>query len=91
MNSKLNTGKLEIPIAHFSMNISRDAAWQVAINYAALDTEEKTQRYLAERDSTVDDFSKKNLHSGTLVKTVSGMFRVFDFGNIAKKIQRLNA
>ena len=88
--SKLTTGKLENDIAGFSMNVARDAAWQVALDYAALDTEEKTQQYLTERDNSIAEFSKKILNPGPMIKTVSGIFRVFEFGSIAKKIQRLD-
>lgn len=88
--SKLTTGKLENDIAGFSMNVARDAAWQVAVDYAALDTEEKTQQYLTERDNSIAEFSKKILNPGPMIKTVSGIFRMFEFGSIAKKIQRLD-
>lgn len=88
--SKLNTAKLENDIAGFSMNIARDAAWQVAIDYAALDTEEQTKNYLSQRDNIVADFSKKLLLPGGFIKTVSGIFRVFEFGDIPNKIMRLD-
>lgn len=88
--SKLTMGKLENDIAGFSMNVARDAAWQVAVDYAALDTEEKTQQYLTERDNSIAEFSKKILNPGPMIKTVSGIFRMFEFGSIAKKIQRLD-
>lgn len=87
--SKLNMGKLENDIAGFSMNIARDAAWQVALQYAAFNSEASQQHYITERDTSVAGFSQKLLHPGSFVQALTGIFRVFEFGSVASKVSRL--
>lgn len=89
--SKLNMGKLENDIAGFSMTIARDAAWQVALDYAACNNAATQQQYLLQRDSSVTGFGNRLLYPGKLVQTLTGIFRVFEFGTVAGKIKRLNA
>ena len=87
--SKLNMGKLENDIAGFSMNIARDAAWQVALAYAAGPGSIEQQNYLAARDTSVANFGTRLLNPGKFVHAVTGVFRVFEFGSIPDKIKRL--
>jgi hypothetical protein len=89
--SKLNMGKLENDIAGFSMNIARDAAWQVALEYAALTNADAQANYITARDKAVAGFTNQILHPGAWVQTVIGIFRVFEFGTVANKIKRLDA
>jgi hypothetical protein len=88
--SKLNASKLENAIAGFSMTIARDAAWQVALAYAPLNTDAAKESYITERDKNVAAFGKKLLHSGFFLTIVRTIFRLFEFGSIPKKIKRLN-
>ena len=87
--SKLNMGKLENDIAGFSMNIARDAAWQVALAYAADPGVLAQQNYLATRDTSVANFGNRLLNPGKFVYALTGIFRVFEFGSIPNKIKRL--
>jgi hypothetical protein len=89
--SKLNMGKLENDIAGFSMTIARDAAWQVAIDYNACIGTAAQENYIATRDKSVADFSNQLLHPGAIIKTVTAIFRIFEFGTVADKIKKLDA
>jgi hypothetical protein len=87
--SKLNMGKLENDIAGFSMTIARDAAWQVALDYAACNSSITQEQYLLQRDTEVTGFGNRLLYPGKFIQTVTGIFRVFEFGTVAGKIKRL--
>ena len=89
--SKLNMGKFENDIAGFSMNIARDAAWQVALDYAAITNADAQASYIAARDKDVANFTNQILHPTAWVQTVTGIFRVFEFGTVTNKINRLDA
>jgi hypothetical protein len=89
--SKLNMGKFENDIAGFSMTVARDAAWQVALDYAAGNTIQIQQQYILQRDNDVAGFGNRLLYPGKFVQTVAAIFRVFEFGTVAGKIKKLNA
>lgn len=89
--SKLNMGKLENDIAGFSMNIARDAAWQAALQYAALTNADAQANYTTVRDKDVAGFTHQLLYPGAWVQTVTRIFRVFEFGTVAGKIRKLDA
>jgi len=88
--SKLHADKLENDIAGFSMTIARDAAWQVALAYAPLITDTAKESYITERDKNVACFGKKLFQSGFFLTIVRYIFRLFEFGSIGNKINRLN-
>ena len=88
--SKLNMGKFENDMAGFSMNIARDAAWQVALQYAAFTSAETQANYIASRDKEVAGFTNQLLNPGAFVYTVTGIFRLFEFGTVAGKIKKLD-
>ncbi|MEP6673958.1 MAG: DUF5995 family protein [Ferruginibacter sp.] len=87
--SKLHTDKLENDIAGFSMNIARDAAWQVALAYAACTNGDAQQNYITERDKAVTAFGNQLLQPGKFIQAVTAVFRVFEFGTVAGKVKRL--
>ena len=87
---RLNTGKIENDIAGFSMNIARDAAWQVALAYAPLNIAPNQQVFISERDKAVTAFGKSFLYPSSWVNAVTSFLRVFEFGSIRSKINRLN-
>lgn len=89
--SKLNMGKLENDLAGFSMNIARDAAWQSACDYALLVGEQEKENYIIARDESVANFTQQIMNPGAFVHTLTGIFRVFETGSIAGKIQKLDA
>lgn len=87
---RLNAGKLENDIAGFSMTLARNAAWQVAIDYAALHSATTQELYITERDKKVMAFGKKFLYPGPWLKMLISIFRIFEFGSVRTKIKRLN-
>ncbi len=86
----LHAGKIEDAIAGFSMTIARDAAWQVALAYAPLDTPAAKEEYITGRDKDVAAFGNKLLHPGAFFSTVMYIFRLFEFGTVAAKIKKLD-
>lgn len=88
--ARLNAGKLENAIAGFSMTIARDAAWQVAIDYAPLIDPAAQDSYISQRDKDVTAFGKTILHPGFWLSALVSIFRIFEFGSISGKIKRLD-
>ncbi len=88
--ARMHTDKLENDIAGFSMEVARDAAWQVALAYAPLNTSSVQETYITERDKSVEAFSKKLLYPGAWISTVMRIFRIFEFGSISGKIRKLD-
>ena len=86
----LKTDKLENEIAGFSMTIARDAAWQVALDYAPLNTISAQEKYISERDLKVTAFGKKFLNPNFWQSLLGTILRVFEFGSISSKIKKLN-
>jgi hypothetical protein len=89
--SQLNMGKFENDVAGFSMNIARDAAWQVALDCAAFNSTTGQENYILARDKSVADFGHQLLYPGAVIQSITGIFRVFEFGTIADKIKKLDA
>jgi Family of unknown function (DUF5995) len=87
---RLNTNKLENKIAGFSMTLARDAAWKVAIDYAALNTWAAQEQYIKERDQKVSAFGKKFLNPKFWQSFLGNILRVFEFGSVGGKIRKLN-
>ena len=88
--ARMHTDKLENNIAGFSMDIAREAAWQVALAYAPLTTSSTQETYIQQRDKAVKAFGEKLLHPGVWISTVMYVFRLFEFGSIGGKIKKLN-
>jgi Family of unknown function (DUF5995) len=86
----LHAGKIEDAIAGFSMTVAREAAWQVALAYAPLDTPAAQEQYIGNRDKSVAGFGNKLLHPGAFISTVMYVFRLFEFGTIPIKIKKLD-
>jgi Family of unknown function (DUF5995) len=83
-------GETEDAIAGFSMTIARDGAWRTALAYAPLQDATSQNDYIAGRDKNVSAFANKLLHPGTFINTVMYVLRLFEFGTVAGKINRLN-
>jgi hypothetical protein len=90
MLTSLHTEKLEKEVAGFSMTIARDAAWQVALDYSALNTISAQEKYITERDQKVTAFGKKFLNPNFWQSFLGTIFRLFEFGSISSKIKKLN-
>jgi hypothetical protein len=87
---QLNTGKLENKLASFSMTIARDAAWQVALDYAPLQSIAAQQHYIALRDKDVMTFGRKLLYPGIMLGCLLIVFKIFEFGSITRKVKMLS-
>ena len=83
-------GRLDEAIANFAMEIARDAAWQVALDYSKLISPEKQKAYIEERDNRVAAFGKKIYNPGWILGTLLFIFRLGELGNVRTKIQKLN-
>lgn len=83
-------GETEDAIAGFSMTIARDGAWRTALAYAPLQNETAQGQYITERDKNVTAFGNKLVHPGTFLSAVMYVLRLFEFGTVAGKINRLN-
>jgi len=90
MITSLHTDKLEKDVAGFSMTIARDAAWQVALDYASLNNITSQEKYISERDLKVSAFGKKFLNPNFWQSFLGTFFRIFEFGSISNKIKKLN-
>lgn len=88
--TRWKTGKLENEIAGFSMVVARDAAWQVARDYAALTGTAAKADYIAKRDVKVAVFGKKLLNPGMVVSLLMYGLRLFETGSVPEKIRRLD-
>lgn len=83
-------GSLDAKVAVFSMNIARDAAWNVALQYAALQELKEQEDFIFFRDAKVNDFGKKIIQPGLLLTMYIGIFRAMERGTVKKKIEILN-
>jgi hypothetical protein len=83
-------GKLDEEIANFAMGIARDAAWEVALAYSQLNTPERQQEYIVERDKKVAAFGIKIYKPGWILRALLFLFRLGELGNVRSKIGKLN-
>lgn len=87
--SWMNTSDFENTIAGFSMNIARDAAWKVALEYAFITEEIQKRNYIINRDQQVLAFSQKILFPGNAISKIKSGFRMFEWGSVSDKIRLL--
>lgn len=88
--SNLRIGKLEQAIADFSMGIAREAAWKVAQDLSVLPSEEAKTNYILTRDLAVTNFSKTLLNPPGYLQLAKNSARLFEFGDVADKIRKLD-
>ncbi|MBK8486118.1 MAG: hypothetical protein IPL31_17680 [Saprospiraceae bacterium] len=88
--TELKVDHLQNTIAGFSMLIARDAAWRVAVDIAAIETDAARESYIIERDKKVATFGKKLQNPGFYISTLMYIFRFFEFGTIESKIKKLD-
>jgi hypothetical protein len=79
-------GKLDEKLAVFSMDIARDAAWEVALQYAILTTPVQREAFIRNRDERVAVFGKKVAQPGFMLNSLIGILRAFERGSVADKI-----
>lgn len=87
---RLRMGKMENALAAFSMQVARDAAWDVAVQYSLISEEAGQGNYLATRGNSVAAFSKKFLAPAAWLQFVLFVCRIFETGTVAGKIRQLN-
>ncbi len=87
-------GKLDEEIAKFSIEIARDAAWKVALDFAKIqNTKEQFEQfdYIENRDNKVSNFSKKLYRPGFLLSSLIMLIRIGETGTVARKIRKLTS
>lgn len=82
-------GRLDESIASFGMNIARDAAWQVALEYSKIQNPEIKKAYLLERDNKVELFGSKIANPGILLNVIILLLRFMELGSVERKIKLL--
>ncbi len=83
-------GRLDEKLAKFAMEIARDAAWQVALDYVGLKTNEQRETYLLNRDEEVFHYGQKLYRPGVLFRIFLALFRLAETGSVKRKIKYLN-
>lgn len=85
------TGRLDEALVCFSIETARDAAWNVALEYANLKNREEQYRYIQARDEKVANFSKKLLRSGIVLRVLILIIRIGEIGSVKSKIRNLTS
>jgi hypothetical protein len=83
-------GSLEEEIANFSMDIARDAAWQVAQHYATFNTDVQKENFITLRDREVAAFGQKLASPGVMLSSLILALRAFEQGSVKRKIEVLS-
>jgi hypothetical protein len=83
-------GKLDEKLSKFAMGIARDAAWQVALDYSKLTSDEEKASYIENRDFAVANFGNKLANPGLLLSGIIRLMRFLEFGTVVKKIGYLD-
>ena len=83
-------GRIDEKVAVFSMNIARDAAWNVALQYALLNEPEQQNDFIRLRDEKVFAFGKRIIQHSFPVNFYIGVSRLLEKGTVARKINILN-
>jgi hypothetical protein len=83
-------GKLDESIARFGMDIARDAAWHVALDYSQIENTADREKYIKERDLKVEKFGSKLATPGLLLSNIIRVFKLLEIGSIEKKIKLLS-
>jgi hypothetical protein len=84
-------GWLDEEIAKFSIEIARDAAWKVALDFAKIQNTEDQFDYIENRDKKVSNFSKKLYRLGFLLSSLIMVIRIGETGTIKSKIRKLTS
>lgn len=83
-------GHSDEAIAKFSIDIARDAAWKVALDYAPLTNPTPQQEFISARDVKVAAFGAKLARPGLLLATAVAAMRIFETGSVKEKMAVLN-
>ncbi len=82
-------GSVDEKIAGFAMEIARDAAWKVALDYSNLNPNQHAA-YIEQRDEEVFGFGKKIVSPGVWINALISIFRILERGTVSWKIRVLN-
>jgi hypothetical protein len=82
-------GRLDEGLANFSIEIARDAAWKVALEYAKITEIENKAHYIEMRDEKVATFSNKLYKPGMLLRSLIMLIRISEIGTVKSKIRKL--
>lgn len=82
-------GKMDEKIASFSMDIAREKAWKVAVEYAPLHLQTHQEDYIIKHDHRVASFGKKLVRPGLILTFLILFVRILEHGNVEKKIKIL--
>ena len=83
--------RMDESLAIFSMDVARDAAWQLACELAALPDQAARDAAIAAKDVRVTAFGGKLINPGFLLNVVRVVVRLTERGNVPHKISTLNA
>lgn len=83
-------GKLDEKLSKFAMGIARDAAWQVALDYSKLTSDEEKALYIKTRDAVVAKFGSKLANPGLVLSGIILLMRFLEFGTVVRKIGYLD-
>jgi hypothetical protein len=83
-------GGADEKIAKFTMDIARDAAWDVAKDYSALSSNLARETYIHDRDLKVAGFGEKIINPGKLLNFLIRFLGWLEIGTVRSKIQKLN-
>ena len=81
--------QLDEKLADFAMKIARDAAWKFAMELRSTPNEE-LEEVIEDRDDDVAEFGWKLVHPGFILYNVIRVLKLFEFGSVASKIEKLN-
>jgi hypothetical protein len=84
-------GRLDEALAKFSIEIARDAAWKVALEYSKFKNKEEQNHYIQIRDEEVAKFSSKLLRPGLQLRVLIIIIRIGESGTIKSKIRKLTS
>ena len=84
------TGNVYKHVAHTGIVMARAGAWQVAQEYAKLQTNEARLAYIQARDQHVALIGKRILWPPAPVRFMTGQFRFLETGSIGHKVHVLN-
>jgi len=84
-------GRLDEALASFSIEIARDAAWQVALDFAKIQNIKEQFDYIEMRDNKVSNFSKKLYRPDFLLSSLIMVIRIGETGTVKTKIRKLTS
>ena len=82
-------GRLDEAVADFSIDIARDAAWDVAKDLAVDQNPVSREEYIAKLDQKVSRFGGKLYKPGIILGLLAKIIRLMELGNVSERIEIL--